>query len=82
MDKFLKAITPFAVLLALSILLVLPQIAYASNGQWIKYSGGSIYGPGVLGPTPGAWDSASTSSPRVLYDGTAYRMWYDGGNMT
>jgi predicted GH43/DUF377 family glycosyl hydrolase len=36
----------------------------------------------VLSTTPGSWDSAYSVSPRVLYDGTIYRMWYNGGNMS
>jgi predicted GH43/DUF377 family glycosyl hydrolase len=58
----------------LSLLAFLPGVAYASNG-WAKYSSNP-----VLTPTAGSWDSAYTVSPRVLYDGKIYRMWYDGGS--
>ncbi|MBI4497800.1 MAG: methyltransferase domain-containing protein [Chloroflexi bacterium] len=33
----------------------------------------------VLTPgAPGAWDGVSVHDPRVVYDGTSYRMWYSG----
>jgi len=53
----------------------LPSTAYAENGQWIKYSGNP-----VLTPNPNAWDSVFVTSPRVIFDGTTYRMWYVGGH--
>jgi len=64
-----------AVLLVVSIG-TLPA-ASAAGGQWVKYSGNP-----VLTPTPGAWDSIHVSTPRVLYDGRMFRMWYEGGNVT
>jgi hypothetical protein len=59
---------------------LLPTIAHAdaataTNEQWIKYPGNP-----VLGPTQGNWDADYVVSPRVLGDGTIFRMWYNGGN--
>lgn len=48
--------------------------AYASSGQWIKYLGNP-----VLLPTAGSWDGDYVSTPRVVYEGGTYRMWYQGG---
>jgi hypothetical protein len=62
-------------ILVASILAVVPIAAYASSERWVKYSGNP-----VLGPTPGGWDSEYTISPRVLYDGSSFRMWYVGGS--
>jgi predicted GH43/DUF377 family glycosyl hydrolase len=47
--------------------------ASAAGGQWIEYTGNP-----VLTPTPGGWDSDAITSPRVLYDGHIFRMWYQG----
>lgn len=70
--------------LFLSTLAFLPQLSYADGGTWAKYSGNPVLSPTpmVLASTLGSWDSAYTVSPRVLYDGTIYRMWYNGGNMS
>jgi predicted GH43/DUF377 family glycosyl hydrolase len=48
--------------------------AYAASGQWVKYAGNPI----VL-PTANSWDGDYVTTPRVLYDGTTFRMWYQGG---
>ena len=58
-------------------LLMLSFVRADSNGQWTKFSGNP-----VLGPTPDGWDSDFTTSPVVLFDGAAYRMWYVGGHAT
>ena len=58
-----------------SVILLLPSSGYATGGQWVKYSGNP-----VLVPTPGSWDNDYVVSPRVLFNDTTYRMWYDGGN--
>jgi len=44
------------------------------NTQWGK----SPSNP-VLGPTPNQWDADYTTTPRVIYDGKMYRMWFNGG---
>jgi len=62
-----------AVLLG-SVLFQIPSVVIADSGQWVKYSGNP-----VLGPTPGGWDADYTVSPKVVYDGSTFRMWYDGG---
>lgn len=54
------------------------QIGYAVSPDgvnWIKYSGNP-----VMSQTPGTWDSFSVRVPFVIYDGTEYKMWYDGSN--
>ena len=43
--------------------------------QWAPYVGNP-----VLVPTEGSWDSDYVTTPRVLFDGTTYRMWYLGGH--
>ena len=32
-----------------------------------------------IGP-PGSWDDVHVAAPSILYDGTTYRMWYDGND--
>lgn len=71
-----KGVTILAALFLVSVA-ILPSLAYASNGQWVKYAGNP-----VLSPTLGSWDAAFTISPKVLYDGTTFRMWYVGGTGT
>jgi predicted GH43/DUF377 family glycosyl hydrolase len=48
--------------------------AHADSGQWVKYAGNP-----VLTPTPDSWDGDYVTSPRVIYDGSTFRMWYQGG---
>ena len=47
---------------------------YAST-PWVKYAGNP-----VLAPTEGDWDGDFVTTPRVLYQGNMYRMWYQGGH--
>jgi hypothetical protein len=61
------------VLLALSV--GLTQSVFGDGGQWAKYSGNP-----VLNPTPSGWDSDFVTTPRVLYIGGIFRMWYVGGH--
>lgn len=70
--------------LFLSALAFLPQLSYANDGQWVKYSGNPVLSPTpmVLTTSPGGWDSAYAVGPRVLYDNAIYRMWYYGGNIS
>jgi predicted GH43/DUF377 family glycosyl hydrolase len=79
-----KSIVPLALVVVLSVLVLLPQLSYASEGQWVKYSGNPVVSPTpmVLTTSAGSWDSAYVVSPRVLYDGALYRMWFNGGNMS
>ncbi len=42
--------------------------------EWTKYSGNPILEPG---PT-GSWDMNMAALAEVIYDGSAYRMWYTG----
>ena len=52
---------------------LLPPSAFG-DAQWVK----SPSNP-VLGPTPNQWDADYTTTPRVIYDGKTYRMWFNGG---
>jgi predicted GH43/DUF377 family glycosyl hydrolase len=52
-----------------------PPLAHADQNQWVKYTGNPI-----LAPTPGSWDQDSTTTPRVLFDGKMFRMWYVGAH--
>jgi len=62
----------FMILLPLT-LSVLPT-AHADSGQWVKLASNP-----VLQPTAGTWDADYVTSPRVLFDGKTFRMWYQGG---
>jgi predicted GH43/DUF377 family glycosyl hydrolase len=53
--------------------IVLPFGAYA-DAQWIKFTNNP-----VLAPTPNSWDAYYTTTPKVIYDGSVYKMWYSGG---
>jgi predicted GH43/DUF377 family glycosyl hydrolase len=69
----------FKAALILSFILIgasarLLPLAFADDGQWIKYPSNPI-----LKPTAGGWDADFTTIPRVLFDGRIYRMWYVGG---
>ena len=66
------ALIPILALLALTAAF-LPN-AQATPGQWVKYAGNPI-----LLPTEGSWDGDYVTTPRVIYDGSTYRMWYLGG---
>jgi uncharacterized repeat protein (TIGR01451 family) len=49
-------------------------IGYATSTDgvtWTKYAGNP-----VLTANPGGWDNYGPSGPAVIYDGTAYHMWY------
>jgi predicted GH43/DUF377 family glycosyl hydrolase len=53
------------------------QIGLATSPDgvtWTKYSGNPVL---TVGPS-GAWDQKHVGIPYVLYDGTQYRMWYQG----
>jgi len=67
-----KAILGLAVLVLAVSFGVIP-LAFAVGGDWIKYSANPI-----LSPTSGGWDSDSVATPRVLYVGGVFRMWYEG----
>ncbi len=59
------------ILLALTTLLVLATPANAQQAQWTKSAGNPIL-------SPSSWDPGGLIRPRVLYDGTTFRMWYSG----
>ena len=59
--------------LLLPILMRPLPLVYAE--QWVKYAGNPI-----LTPTPGAWDQDFMTTPRVLFDGKMFRMWYVGSH--
>jgi len=65
------------VLLAFTILfpILMRPSPFVYADQWVKYAGNPI-----LGPTSGAWDQDFTTTPRVLFDGKMFRMWYVGGH--
>jgi predicted GH43/DUF377 family glycosyl hydrolase len=77
-----KTILLLVIILFVSASALLPQLSYADSEEWVKYSGNPVLSPTpmVLTTTSGSWDSAYAISPRVLHDGTIYRMWYNGGN--
>jgi len=50
-----------------------PSSSTADTGQWVKDANNPI-----LSPTPGAWDAFEILLPRLLYDGTTFKMWYVG----
>jgi hypothetical protein len=66
-----------SVLLASFLILAVASLpnTYASTTQWVKYAGNP-----VLVPTEGDWDSDFVTTPRVIFDGSMYRMWYQGGH--
>ncbi len=41
--------------------------------NWSRYAGNPL-----LGPHPASWDSDWVAAPNVLYDGSVFRMWYQG----
>jgi predicted GH43/DUF377 family glycosyl hydrolase len=67
------SIAVVAIITILSLTAVFYPPAYAA-AQWVKYAGNP-----VLLPTEGSWDSDFVTTPRVIFDGTTYRMWYQGG---
>lgn len=60
---------------ALLFIFVLLPPNVLGDAQWVK----SPSNP-VLGPTPNQWDADYTTTPRVIYDGKIYRMWFNGGH--
>ncbi len=59
---------------SLALLLGLLPVAFAAEVEWVKYSGNPI-----VTPTLGGWDADFTTTPRALFDGTMFRMWFVGG---
>ena len=52
-------------------------IGYATSPDglsWSKYVGNPVLGAGL----PGSWDQFGVDCPRVIIDGSLYKMWYDG----
>jgi len=55
------------------------RIGYATSPDgiaWSKYPGNPILD---LGPN-GSWDDYEVGGPTVIYDGTGYKMWYNGSD--
>ena len=51
-------------------------LATSDDGiHWTKSPNNPVIVPSRVG-----WDSAYVSAPQVYYDGTTYRLWYEGGN--
>ena len=67
-----RSLTVVALAFCLVVLTVLPPNA-GGRLQWIKHERNP-----VLSPTAGAWDNSTVAAPRVLYDGSTFRMWYWG----
>ena len=65
---------PFIIVSVLVIAIASLPSTYATT-QWVKYAGNP-----VLTPTEGGWDSDFVTTPRVIFDGNMYRMWYQGGH--
>jgi len=68
-----KAALVIAITLVIFLATSLPA-TFAISGQWAKYAGNP-----VLLPTVGSWDADYVSTPRVIYNNSSYRMWYQGG---
>jgi len=66
-----------SIFVAIFLVLAATSVSYAnaSTVQWVKYAGNP-----VLTPTQGDWDGDFVTTPRVIYDGTLFRMWYQGGH--
>jgi predicted GH43/DUF377 family glycosyl hydrolase len=64
-------------LIAVAALLALTTLSlpgtFAASTQWVKYSSNP-----VLSPTAGSWDADFVTTPRVIYNGNMYQMWYQG----
>jgi len=68
----------------------IPRIGYATSPDginWTKYDDPSTVDPPfaesdpVMSPgDPEMWDAASVTAPCVIYNGTNYQMWYEGGD--
>jgi len=81
MSTHLKVPLLLIVLFLLPAFTFLPRNTYADTSLWVKYSGTTGLTP-IVSPTPGSWDAAYVLSPRAVYDGSTYRMWFSGGNTT
>lgn len=54
------------------------RIGYATSSDginWTKFAGNPVLN---LGP-PGSWDSAAVLGPSIVFDGSTFHMWYEGG---
>ena len=57
------------------------RIGYATSTykvNWIKYAGNPVLDLGL----EGSWDDESVNHPFVIFDGTAFKMWYRGNDGT
>jgi len=62
------------ILLTLSVTSILPSsLAVEEQQPWVKFSGNP-----VLTPTLGEWDADFVVEPKVIYNGSTYKMWYVG----
>lgn len=55
------------------------RIGYATSADgiaWTKYSTNPVFDLGMNG----TWDDYEVGGPTVLFDGTTYRMWYNGSD--
>jgi len=54
-------------------------LATSEDGYgWVKHPNNPVLSAGP----PGSWESLIVYAPHLLYDGTLYRMWYQGGDET
>lgn len=55
------------------------RVGYATSMDgivWQRYHGNPVFAPGASG----AWDDTDVSTPAVVFDGTEYKMWYNGNS--
>jgi len=66
-----------AMVLVLVCLTSTASVYAQGNTNWVRSSSNPVLSPGETG-----WDSWQIMIPRLLYDGSTYKMWYTGLNTT
>jgi len=54
------------------------EIGYATSPDGVTWTKDTLNNPIMTGGAPGSWDDDNNSFPRVIKDGSRYRMWYTG----
>jgi predicted GH43/DUF377 family glycosyl hydrolase len=70
----IRSLLVFTVSLLLLAIASFPSTSAVAT-PWVKYAGNP-----VLVPTEGGWDSDYVTTPRVIFEGNTYRMWYQGSH--
>lgn len=65
---------------ATGLLITSSAIGFAISKDGISWDKPVLNAP-VFGPNPGSWDSNYVGTPRVIFDGDRYRMFYVGSNV-